>query len=153
MYSSCDQPTAVHLIRRRKSGVPVVWHFGVAFEFEESACLYIVELQRDGMHTLTLRRFANDRAVEIFRTIQHPGLVAAAVHRLSYSIDRAETLSYNPLLQNCEHFARFVVEGKRRSVQVQKILIFGIVAGVAVLLSQQILELILEDKINAETFV
>lgn len=136
MYSSRARLVAVHLVRRRKVSVPVGWHLGAAFEYEEPACLHIVELQRDGLQTLTLQDFANDRTVEILRTIQNPRLVGAAIRRLKYFIDRAGILSYDPLFRNCEHFARFVVEGKRRSVQVRTILIFGIVAGVAGLLSQ-----------------
>ena len=128
MYSTCHRPVAVHLIRRRKLGVTAAWHFGVAFEFEEPPRLYIVELQGEGLRTLPLRGFANDRAVEILRTIQHPRLVGAAIRRLKYFIDRAGTLSYDPLFRNCEHFARFVVEGKRQSMQVHTVVGLGILA-------------------------
>lgn len=120
---------AVHLIRRRKLGVPAAWHLAVAFEYEEPACLHIFELQRDGLQWSTLRDFANDRAVEILRTIQHPRLVRAAIRRLNFFINRAETQRYNPLFQNCEHFARFVVEGKRQSKQVQTVVVLGCLVG------------------------
>lgn len=138
MYSSCDQPTAVHLIRRRKLGVPTAWHFGAAFEFNEPARLYIVELQGDGLRALTLRGFANDRMVEVLRTIQHPRLIDAAIRRLNYFLNRGKTPRYHLFSQNCEHFARFVVEGKRQSPQVQTGVILGTLAcaGVAALLIQ-----------------
>ena len=48
--------------------------------------------------------------------------------RLKYFIDRAGTLSYDPLFRNCEHFARFVVEGKRQSMQVHTVVGLGILA-------------------------
>ena len=133
MYTKYDQPTAVHLVRRRKASVPVGWHFGAVFEHEESACLHIVELQLDGLQTSTLRGFANDRDVEILRTIRHPRLIRAANCRLNYFINRADALRYNPLFQNCEHFARFVVGGKRQSIQVQKAVVLGILAVAVVM--------------------
>ena len=129
MYSTCNKPIAVHLVGRRKLNVPVGWHFAVAFEYEESACLHIVEFQRDGLRMLPLRNFANNRDVEVLRTIQHPRLIAFAIRRLNYFVNRAETMRYNPLSQNCEHFARFVVEGKRQSKQVQKVVVLGLLVG------------------------
>ena len=132
MYTNYDQPTAVHLVNRRKVSVPVGWHFGAVFEYEEPAYLHIVELQGDGLRSSTLRDFANDRDVEILRTIQHPRLIDFAMRRLNYVIDRANVLRYNPLSQNCEHFARFVVEGKRQSKQVQTGVVLGLGLGILV---------------------
>ncbi|MCH8823250.1 MAG: hypothetical protein IH984_07040 [Planctomycetes bacterium] len=129
MYSSYNKPIAVHLVSRPKACIPVGYHLAAAFEYKEPAYLFIIELHRDGLRMLTLRDFANDRAVEFLRTICHPRLINAAIRRLNYIIDRAETLRYDPLFHNCEHFARYVVLGKQESIQVKTIAGFGILAG------------------------
>lgn len=132
MYSTCIKPVGVHLVKHRKLGVPTAWHFGVAFEFEGSSRIYIVELQGDGLQTLTLQDFALGRNVEVLRTIQHPRLIDAAVRRLNYLIYRVEAPRFNLFLQNCEHFARFVVEGKGQSKQIRKVATVGILVGAVV---------------------
>ena len=134
--STYNRPKAVHMIRRRHLVLPNIWHIGVAFEFEKPEYLNIVELQREGLLGSTLYEFANDRTVEILHTIQHPRLIDDAVRRLIHSIYGAETINYDAIFQNCEHFARYIVEGKPQSIQVQKLVSLGILTAAIVILKR-----------------
>lgn len=131
-----NRPKAVHLIKRPHAWLPNAFHFGVAVVLNRPERLYIVELHRDGLRGLSIRGFAKDRQVKILQKIQDPLLIDAAVRRLDHSIYWKETINYDAIFQNCEHFARYIVEGKPQSIQVQKLVSLGILTAAIVILKR-----------------
>lgn len=136
MYSTCNKPVAVHLVRRNKLLTPGAKHFGVAVEFETPRCISIFELGYSELREVSVRDFKRNQEMDILCTIKRPRLVDDAIRRLNCIINHADSLNYNPLFQNCEHFARQVVQGKKQSMQVQTVVTLVILTVVITLLSQ-----------------
>ena len=81
---------------------------------------------------MSYKEFARGRAVLAEAAVEEPGAVVQAFERLVESIEKAQ--GYDFFRRNCEHFARKVVFGEDRSLQVEVLLfVAALVVVIAVL--------------------
>lgn len=123
-------PLGVYLIARQKL-VGLLEHYGVLCVFGSwlDACVYEFndksELRKTGLST-----FLQGRALKV---LDYKG-----AEHIQAVVDRAEEFwrtgkPYDPVLRNCEHFARYLFSGELKSTQVNGLLIGAAIAGVALL--------------------
>lgn len=129
-----QQVRAVHIVCREKL-VGVGTHYGVMVEYAgrsiEPECW---ELNIDGLRRMTLGEFGQRRRVVREVSITDLRAVNAAIQRLNRSVLNP-SIRYDLLQVNCEHWARGIVQGERRSSQISGLVGLGSLLLVAYVVS------------------
>lgn len=103
----CPYPPGTHLVLPRRG-----WnHHGVVVDSGR-----VVEYANYRIRSVTYRYFTRGEPIVRVETDQTTLPVDVIVHRASFLVGERR---YNPALNNCEHFARWCVEGSARSWQVE----------------------------------
>lgn len=121
-------PSRVELIRRRKTGGPAT-HYGVRIwwsplESQVYDFQYTNEVRR-----LTTAEFSAGLPVQVEQSLLDADAVSNAWARMQRILDGK--WKYDPLKQNCEHVARYVISGDLKSDQTRLV---WFAAGIAFLL-------------------
>ncbi len=128
--------TAIHLVRRPKlSGLPG-WHFGVACQSGVDGVVYDLT-QEHGVRVRSVTDFLEGIPGQVVQTVVDPCEVSAACRRLRQLLTRHDIHQYHFADRNCEHLARYVVTGKRKSLQVQGAVLVTAMLAVALLLGRK----------------
>ncbi len=127
-----DPPTAILHVTRRAGGGLLV-HHGVLV-VDRRSCFSVYELlPRCGLRRTSVVDFGRGMPIYVRAATETWYQLAAAWKRLqiAYQLQR-ELWRYDPLECNCEHFARHILFGRRRSYQVDRV-IFGALGGLVFL--------------------
>jgi hypothetical protein len=108
-------PDGVYEIYRSKLVVPIGRHYGVLVVSGGFCKVYDLR-QNEAPREITFQEFAENR--QVFATVFAPWgeSMTGALQRLQ--VARVHYADWNLWSNNCEHFSRFVVRGKRESVQI-----------------------------------
>ena len=126
--NGCATPARLHLVSRQKlSGLPGR-HFGVVAEFAGGEAEVYDLVQGQGMGVQDLSVFLRSRQGCIERTLIDPTKVREAWLRLNDLAEDPLSHRYDVVGQNCEHVARYVMDGSWKSRQVESLAVAGAVA-------------------------
>jgi hypothetical protein len=115
----------VHEAWRPKIGNPFARHYGVLVC--QGGIVTVYDLQADGgPRAIHFHDFAAGNVVYVTKSVTSPGDVHAALARLQEAWS-ARTV-WNLFQNNCEHWAKWVVRGEKRSHQVEGLVTIGVIA-------------------------
>lgn len=123
---------AAEVFRQKLNG-PLT-HYGVALELVDvfgGSAWRVLDLQPEGPRLVEVGVFAAGRPFGSGQLITNP----ARLHRIATRAARASQagVPFHLMEHNCEHFARYVLQGVKRSVQSEKTQIVAAAAGVGML--------------------
>lgn len=119
-------PTRIELLRRAKVNRGG-WHYGVEVHWDAFQRPTVFEFQKGiGIRQVTQSEFRSGLEVTTLESVTGYFEVATAWARLQEVV--ASSGSYDFLHRNCEHVARFVVQGESRSSQVSALPAFAFLA-------------------------
>ncbi len=121
----------IYLVKRKSVYTPVIEHYGFAvvgkyLKYFDSSWNEprVIHKTNIGIHADSFNLLYWEKVEKISETN-----IPQAIIRTRISVGNA----YNLLLDNCEHFARFVTTGKKESLQVQNVVGFGLIGWLAYL--------------------
>lgn len=117
---------------KRKSDYPFMEHYGVVVSGRFLKNFGFSSYRTKVIHKTNVGVFADDYNYSDWQIIKKipENQIPLAIMRARVSIDNV----YDLLIDNCEHFARFVTEGKKQSSQVQNFVVLGGIALTLILL-------------------
>jgi hypothetical protein len=127
-----DRPIRMHYISRPKVPLGLGRHAGILIEGMFGAV--VVERQADkGILALPVEAFSKGQQVHVEKSLSNPDEVDAAWDRLQVAVNEK---GYDLFKRNCEHLARGVIYGERRSVQAE-ILMVALIAVFVVMITNK----------------
>lgn len=115
-------PIGVYLVSRPKIAGTVT-HYGILMNRSDGR-RRVFQLSNDGFRILPLKEFSAGARIEIHKRIP-PVQVKAALKRAEELVKQGGR--YNALTNNCEHAARWVAQGKKKSGQGERAGILGLI--------------------------
>jgi len=129
-------PFAISLVSRPKLNRAPGYHFGVAL-MRPDGSIHILDNSRSSASALmTPIEFSRGYELTHHGWILDPARIHPAMIRLSMALGHRGPGSFDGLGWNCEHWARFVVEGESRSRQIRDVVAISAVAAACFCLSR-----------------
>jgi len=123
----------MHYISRPKLGTGLGRHAAVLVE--TLLGMFVVERQADtGARVIPLMEFEQGHVVRYERTLSDRESVAAAWRRLQAAVQEQ---GYDLFGKNCEHLAREIIYGVRRSFQIEGVMLIALLLCVVLVLARE----------------